>query len=572
ATINPDFGQVEVDPAVVNLSAFETFFPERRPFFVEGADIFQFGQINTFNDYGFSQFFYSRRVGRQPQGDVNADDVTDERSPDASTILGAAKVSGKVGNWSVGLMNALTDREMADYRGGDGIDRQYPVEPLTNYFVGRVKRDFGRGSTVVGGMLTGVVRDLRGAEFDPFLRENAWMGGVDGQHQWHNREWTLSGYLSGSRVGGAADAIARTQRSSARYYNRPDNDYVEYDPARTSLDGHALEAALSHAGSWDLSAAYKEVSPGYEINDIGFMNRADYRAFSTFLGQRINKPGGAFRQRSHYIYHNAAWNFGGDNIFNSVGFGANGQFKNFWSAGVNGGVELDRWDDRATRGGPVIRRPGGWNLGLNGNTDDRKTVWFSGGVNTSRARTGGWDRGASFGVNWRPTTSVQLSVGPNLSRTHDPLQWMDTVEDATATDTYGNRYVFATLEATNLGMDTRLSWTFSPTLSLQLYAQPFVSANRFHGYRSLAAPRTFDFDPYAVADEAENDFTFMSLRGNAVLRWEYHPGSALFVVWQQDRAGADADGRFRFGDNLTGIFDRPSRNVLLVKATYWLNR
>jgi len=570
ATVNPDFGQVEVDPAVVNLSAFETFFDERRPFFVEGADIFRFGQVNTFNDYGFGQFFYSRRIGRQPQGGVQVDDVTDAHSPDASTILGAAKVSGKVGGWSIGVMDALTDREVADYRLNDGIDRRYPVEPLTNYFVGRVKRDFSRGSTVLGGMLSGVTRDMAGGEFDPYLRAGAWVGGVDGQHAWHNREWMLSGYLSASRVNGSADAIARTQRSSARYYNRPDNDYAGYDPERTSLAGHTAAASLSHTGTFDLSATYKEVSPGYEVNDIGFMNRTDYRAFSTFLGERVNKPGAVFRQRSEWIYHNAAWNFGGDNIFNAVGFGANGQFKSFWYVGVDGGYELDRWDDRATRGGPVIRRPGGWHASTFVNTDDRKTLSFTAGVNGSRARTGGWDRGANFGVNWRPSTSVRLSVGPNISRSHDPLQWVDTVEDPAATGTYGNRYVFAAVDATNFAMDTRLDWTFTPTLSLQLYAQPYISSNDFGGYRSLRKARSHEFDPYET--DAADDFTFTSLRGNAVLRWEYRPGSALFVVWQQDRAGAIDDGQFRFGDSVGHVFDRASRNVLMFKATYWINR
>ncbi|HET7230682.1 MAG TPA: DUF5916 domain-containing protein [Longimicrobium sp.] len=572
ATINPDFGQVEVDPAVVNLSAFETFFPERRPFFVEGADIFQFGQINTFNDYGFGQFFYSRRIGRQPQGSVRVDGVTDQQSPDATTILGAAKVSGKLGPWSIGVMNALTDREAADYRLGDGIDRRYAVEPLTNYFVGRVKRDFNRGSTVVGGMMSGVVRDLKGDEFDPYLRSNAWVGGLDAQHAWHNREWVASGYFSASRVAGSADAIARTQRSSARYFNRPDNDYVDYDTERTELGGHTLAGSLSHTGKWDASATYKEVSPGYEINDIGFMSRTDYRAFSTFIGQRVNKPQGAFRTHSGWIYHNAAWNFGGDNVFNAVGIGLNAQFKNFWYAGLNGGVEMDRWDDRSTRGGPVIRRPGGWNVGVFGNTDDRKALWFNAGVSTASSRTGGWEHAGNFGINWRPGASVQLSAGPSLTRSQDRVQWMETVEDAAATETFGNRYVFATVDRTDLAMDTRLSWTFTPTLSLQLYAQPFISANRFHDYRSLARPRSFDFNPYTGTAEGDDDFTFMSLRGNAVLRWEYRPGSALFVVWQQDRGGEVSDGRFNFGDNVSGVFDRASRNVLLIKATYWLNR
>jgi hypothetical protein len=569
ATINPDFGQVEVDPAVVNLSAFETFFPEQRPFFVEGADIFQFGNLKTFNSYGFTQFFYSRRIGRQPQGAVRDPAAVEESAPEATTILGAAKVSGKLGGWSVGLMDALTNREQADFRTGTGVNGRYPVEPLTNYFVGRVRRDFSRGATVVGAMLTGVGRDLQGNEFDPFLRSHAYVGGLDGSHSWGNREWTLSGFFAGSRVNGSAAAIARTQRSATHYFNRPDADYLTYDPDRTSLDGHTLGASLSHSGSWDMSATYQEVSPGFETNDIGFMNRGDTRAFSTFAGQRLNKPAGAFRSRTVYIYHNAAWNFGGDAIFNGFGGGANGQFKNFWYAGIFGTLNLPRFDDRAAFGGPLLRRPTNWNVGIDVSTDDRKPLSLGWGANYGDGG-GGFRRYAYASVSYRPTSSVRLSVSPEFTRARDAIQFITAAEDPAATGTFGTRYVFASDDRTELAMSTRLDWTFTPTLSLQLYAQPFVSTNDFGDYRSLARPRSYDFDPYARTDN--DDFTFLSLRGNAVLRWEYRPGSTLFFVWQQNRAGSTDSGDFRFSDNATGVFDRASRNVLLIKATYWLNR
>jgi hypothetical protein len=569
ATINPDFGQVEVDPAVVNLSAFETFFPEQRPFFVEGADIFQFGNLNTFNSYGFTQFFYSRRIGRLPQGAIRLDDVDEQHTPDATTILGAAKVSGKVGGWSLGFMDALTNRESGDYR-LDGVDGRYPVEPLTNYFVGRVRRDFQKGATVVGGMLTGVTRDLKGDEFDPFLRSRALVGGIDGAHSWADRAWTLSGFFAGSQIAGSDDAIARAQRSSARYYTRPDADYLEYDPSRGSLAGHVGGASLSHSGSYDLSLTYQEVSPGFETNDIGFMNRADYRAFSTFIGRRLNKPSGPFRNRSMWLYTNTTYNFGGDRIFDAIGFGTGAGFKNFWNANLSGTVNRARFSDRLTRGGPVMALRSDWDLNLSAATDSRKPLSFDAFTYFARSRGGSRTNQVGGDVNYRPTTSVQLRLGPQLTHQVDRDQWVATVADPSATATYGNRYVFGTVDRTELAMTTRLDWTFTPTLSLQLYAQPFISANDYGDYRSLAAPRTYDFDPYTRT--AEDDFTFLSLRGNAVLRWEYRPGSTLFFVWQQDRNGAVNDGRFNFGDNTHGVFDRASRNVFLIKATYWLNR
>jgi hypothetical protein len=489
--------------------------------------------------------------------------------PEATTILGAAKVSGKLGGWSVGLMDALTNRESGDFSTEAGVDGRYPVEPLTNYFVGRVRRDFGKGATVLGAMLTNVARDLEGNEFDAWLRSRAWVGGIDGAHSWGNRAWTLSGFFAGSRVSGSAAAIESTQNAAAHYYGRPDADYLEVDPTRTSLGGHTLGASISHTGTWDVSATYQEASPGFETNDIGFMNRGDYRAFSTFYGRRMNKPVGAFRSRTAYIYHNAAWNFGGDAIYNAIGYGANAQFKNFWFAGVFGTYNLPRYDDRAAFGGPAIRRPTTWNVGVDVSTDERKP--FSLGWGANYADGGGGNRRYAYAsFNYRPTSSVRLSVTPEFTRARDAIQYITAEDDAAATETFGTRYVFASDERTELAMSTRLDWTFTPTLSLQLYAQPYVSANDFVDYRSLARPRSYEFDPYTRTEN--DDFTFASLRGNAVLRWEYRPGSTLFFVWQQNRARDTTSGDFSFGDAPSSVFDNASRNVLLIKATYWLNR
>jgi len=572
ATINPDFGQVEADPAQVNLSAFETFFEERRPFFVEGADIFRFGQISSFNTWGFTQFFYSRRVGRNPQGGIDVDDVAFDNVPEAATILGAAKVSGKSGPWSVGVMNALTQRESAEYLTGSNGRGSYAVEPLTNYFVGRVRRDFGRGATVVGGIVSAVNRDMAGDEFDPFLRSSAYVAGIDGQHSWHNREWAVSGYYARSLVNGSADAILATQNSSARYFGRPDADHVGVDGERTSLDGHVAGAALRHEGKWDGSLAWEESSPGFETNDIGFMNRADWRAFSTFLGRRVSKPGKIFRSFSQAVYTNTAWNFDGDLISNGVGFGMDAELKSLWYGGISGGWSPEFTNDRLTRGGPLATVPSSWNVRGYVGTDTRKTISVEASASYRQDTSGEYDRVAGVFARYRPTSSVQVSVGPEFSKERDTDQWIDTFDDAAFTRTFGRRYLFANVDATELSMTTRVDWTFSPTLSLQVFAQPFVSANDFWGYKNFARPRSFEFTPADVAEGDEDDFTFLSLRGNAVLRWEYRPGSTLFFVWQQDRGDEVSSGRFDFGDDVRGIFDRRARNVFLIKATYWLNR
>ena len=595
ATINPDFGQVEVDPTVVNLSAFETFFPERRPFFVEGAEIFDFARLNSFNLWNTNTFFYSRRVGRAPQGSVDRDDVGFSESPEASTILGAVKVSGKTGPWSVGVMNALTQRETAPYVTTGGARGEYPVEPLTNYFVGRVRRDLRGGQTVVGLIGTGVTRDLRGNELDGLLRGSAYVAGVDALHTWKNREWALSGYLAGSTVRGSADAIARTQRSSARYFQRPDAEHLDYDTDRRTLNGHVVGAALSHTGSWDASLAYQEVSPGFETNDIGFQGRADSRAVSTFAGRRVQRSTGAFRSYSYYGYTWHAFNFGGDLISNGYAVGSDFTLKNLWYGGGGITYNPETVNDRLTRGGPLALVPPQWRVNGYLGTDSRKRVSVELGGAYREDTSGEYDRELYGSLNLRPASSVQVSVGPEISWQRDTDQFVASVADEAAEATFGKRYLLADLNQTTLSLNTRVDWTFSPTLSLQVFAQPFVSAGDFTGYKTLDRARSFDFTPVAGVDGSQPfeydpdgagpagavqvdrrpdqlDFTVLSLRANAVLRWEYRPGSTLFLVWQQDRGDLQDDGRFRFRDGLTDVFEPRSGNVFLAKFTYWLNR
>jgi hypothetical protein len=604
ATVNPDFGQVEVDPAVVNLSAFETFFPEKRPFFVEGADAFRFGNVRVFNSYGFQEFFYTRRLGREPQRFVDGDSIRFRDVPSQSTILGAAKLSGKVGNWTVGLMDAVTAEERARIR-TDARTHETPVEPLTNYLVGRVRRDFRSGASTLGAMATGTWRDLADGLFSPVLRSRAMFAGVDGQHSWDERRWTLSGYVAASRVHGSTEVITAAQESSSRYYDRPDADYLSLDPDATSLGGHMMEFGLQRSGALHGSLHYKEASPGFEINDLGFMGRTDYRTFNTLLGYQWNEPGWLGRDGVLYGYTYHAWNFGGDAFLHGGSLGSNITFHNFMAAGLQAGWRPETEDDRLTRGGPTSIRPSSWDLSGWVDSDSRKAVQVGVNAALSRNTEGGEDRSFGGFVTYRPTSAVRLQVGPSYSRSFNRAQFVRSVTDAAATETYGARYVFGDLRQTTLSMDTRLDWTFTPTLSLQLFAQPFVAAGDFSGFKELEAPGTFDFAVYGrdrgtirqaescdapaapgsdyVVDPdgagpggcfsfGERDFNVRSLRGNAVLRWEYRPGSVLFFVWQQQRDGFDAVGDFDFGRDTGELFSAPARNVFLLKATYWLGR
>jgi hypothetical protein len=596
-TLNPDFGQVEVDPAVVNLTAFETRFEEKRPFFVAGGDIFRFGNIDARNSYGSVDFFYSRRIGRTPQRVVGGSLFEYVDTPEASTILGAAKISGKTaGGWSVGLMDAVTGRERASTLDTLGIRGTSPVEPLTNYFVGRLRRDLGRGNTVLGGIFTATNRDMSDELFAPLLRSSAYLAGVDGQHSWNKREWTLSGYFASSQVLGSAPQIASTQRSSARYYQRPDADHLDYDPERSSLGGHIGAAALSHTGKWDGSVAYQETSPGFEVNDLGFQGAADRRALSTYMGRRVNKPGKLFRSYSYSGYTTQAWNFGGDNVFSDFGGRVDGSFKNFWFATANFSFNPEYTNDRLTRGGPLARVAASNGMGAYVSTDRRKRL--SGDANVyfwgDRADQSLSILGTSLSL--RPSTTLQVSFGPTLTRERSTTQFILSRADSLVPATFGRRYVFADVDRSTLSLDTRVSWTLSPTLSLQVFAQPFLSSGDFENYKEFLAPGTYDFGVYGrdrgtinstasgyLVDPdgsgpagsfslAERDFTFRSLRGNAVLRWEYRPGSTLFFVWQQRRSGQHVLGDLDLARDGRGIFDEPAQNVFMIKATYWIGQ
>jgi hypothetical protein len=603
-TVNPDFGQVEVDPAVVNLSAFETFFPEKRPFFIEGSDVFRFGQVGTYNNYGFQEYFYSRRVGRTPQRRLSGDEIRFTDVPSQSTIVGAGKVTGKVGPWTLGVMDAVTSEEKARFINDDGSRHTATVEPLTNYFVSRVRRELRGGGTVLGAMATATHRDMSDDAFAPLLRSRAYFAGIDGEHSWAKRAWKVSGYVAATQVEGSRDVIRAAQNSSARYYDRPDADYLALDPNRTSLGGHIAEAAIQRSGDWDLSLDFKQTSPGFEVNDLGFQGRTDYRSFTTFLGRRVNEPRGLFRDHSYFTYSYHAWNFGGDMILNGGAVGANGTFKNFWSAGINAGLRPWVSDDRLTRGGPLSRNPARREFSGWVESDSRKRVSFGANGGYHHIAAGGSNRWVGVSTSYRPSSAVRLRLSPNLERERGTAQYVRTVADPLATATFGNRYVFADIDQTTLSMETRLDWTFTSKLSLQLFAQPFLAVGDYTDYKELVRPSSYDFgvygqdqgtitrgasctDPsaggkYLVDPDGpgaapcfsfdERDFNARSLRGSAVLRWEYRPGSALFFVWQQQRDGFEAVGTLDFGRDAGEVFRSPASNVFVIKATYWLGR
>jgi hypothetical protein len=601
ATANPDFGQVEVDPAVVNLSAFESFFPEKRPFFVEGASIFSLGTIRGGPSFGSQQVFYSRRIGRPPQRFPNAQYID---RPDATTILGAAKVTGRVGKWTVGVLDALTAEESARTVDASNLRSTTPVEPMTNYFVGRVRRDFRGSNTILGFGGTAVNRDLSDSVFTNLLRSRAIVASGDFEHRWRNREYTLTGAFSRSLIGGSVPVMINAQRSSARYYQRPDADYLEVDPNATSLYGYSSALGFNKSGTWGVSATAKQVSPGFEVNDLGFMGRVDYRNFGANVNYNNQTPGKLLRSYTLGAGTNHAWNYGGNKIWTSMFTSSSLNFTNLWSAYFGGEYDPGEIDDRLTRGGPLGRQPTQYGTYLEIDSDTRKPLSYFIYSDYYGDVADGYSTTLQVGLTVRPSSSIRVTVTPSLSRYRNTIQSVGGVTDALATSTFGRRYLFSDLHQTTVSATTRVEWTLSPALSFQLYAQPFASSGEYGGFKQLAAPATenylvfgrdsgstitpvvdpttqnivsYSVDPdgagAATAFSIDNpDFRTHSLRGNAVVRWEYRPGSALFFVWQQERSDyLPFEGNFRPGREARQIFGRPS-NVFLVKATYWFAR
>ena len=606
ATVNPDFGQVDADPAVVNLTAYETFFEERRPFFVEGSGIFSLVSPGNIPVSG-PQMLYSRRIGRAPQGSPvyrGSGSFTD--LPQSTTILGATKLSGRLaGGWSLGLLEAVTDREFAAVD-STGVRFRDEVEPTTNYAVVRAMRDFGKtkagNSNTLGFMGTAVNRSIGSARLD-FLRTGAYAGGVDFSHRFAASRYIAYGALTYSRIEGDTLAIQGAQRSSARYYQRPDADYVEYDAGKTALTGWNGALGFSkEQGRTIWAAGATATSPGFEINDVGYMSRADRASVAGKATRRWTQPGRLIRSAGLSGTGAVGWNFGGDRISTNASIFANGQFVNFWS--FQGGFTAAPrvLSDGLTRGGPVGMTLAQTSGNLSVSSDNRKPLRVSFGVNAGRTEMGGGSGGFSFGVIWRPSSTLHLSLSPSYYTSRGPVQYVGSRTDATAVATYGNRYLFAQIDQRTLDLTTRLNVTVTPTLSLQLYAQPFIATGDYRRFKELLAPRTVDYltygetpgsvqrdssdargqllghtvDPDGAGPRpsmwiANPDFSSRSLRGNGVLRWEYRPGSTLYLVWTQNCSAYGSDATFNASQDVRQLCQGRSNNVFAVKANYWFS-
>lgn len=590
-TINPDFGQVEADPSQVNLSAYEVFFQERRPFFIEGANITTFGIGIGDGGVGNDNLFYSRRIGRRPSLFPSLENGEHVFVPQFTPILGATKLTGKTGNGlSVGFIESVTAREMAEID-HDGKRRMETVEPLTNYFVGRVQKDFDQGNTLLGGMMTATNRDLDEFTRDYFHR-SAYSGGIDFTQFWKNKSWMFNVNAAFSQVNGSEKAIEATQRSPVRFFQRPDNDYVNFDTTRTSLTGSGGRMQLlRQKGHWSAIAVLLWKTPGFELNDIGYLRQSD-QLFSLIWGQyRVWEPKSFYRSYSISADFYRIWDFGGNH--QSDGLEANGSInlKNYWWLNFGTNLSFAGISNNMLRGGPRMKLPGSANAWMNISTDQRKNLSF----NVSASVQQGFEKNlynwyVGSGIVYKPVNVLSLSFNPAYSVAFDELQYV-TKKSLTQED----RYIFGSIDRKTVSASLRISFNITPDLTLQYWGQPFVATGKYSDFKYISSPFASKYEDRFVVYSSDQlawrnnenqidenrdgnvdysfgklDFNVQEFLSNFVLRWEYSPGSAVYFVWNQTRSGFISTGDLQVAENLSDLFSEKPHDIFLVKFSYRL--
>lgn len=582
ATINPDFGQVELDPAEVNLSAFETVFAERRPFFVENSNLLRSSSL---------AFFQSRRIGQAPRLRPAGDFV--EAVPN-TTILGAAKLTGQLqSGLSIGVLAAATGPEKArTFSTASGAFAEQQVEPATAFGVVRLQQQFGRDASTVAVMLTGVDRrEEHGSVLASLLARRAYSGVMDYNLRFRRGEYTLSGGVGFSYLDGDSTAILRVQQSSAHFLQRPDAKSVRLDPSLTALPGGFVSAQLARNTGrllWNVYT-YRE-SESFDVNDAGRIGAADDMGVSETIRWRQTKPGTHFRYWDAGVANANEWNTEGIKQFTQVSLFSNVTLKNFWSAGLSAGGDARALSDNLTRGGPLAGTPADLfvNAGI-ANNPARKTRW-SANLGYALDEFGGRSGALSTGISIRPGTQWELSADPRYSHSTNTRQFVASLGGGTSA-TYGRRYLFGTIERSELSMRLRVNYALTPDLTLETYAEPFAASGRYESFGELpqAGARElrmygtngttitrFGNDSTVVTDGSARfpinarDFGVLSFRSSSVLRWEWRPGSTAYLVWQQNRSGSSDPGRLVRATGLWDAIGSRGDNIVALKVAWWM--
>ena len=583
-TVNPDFGQVESDPSVMNLTAFETFYEEKRPFFLEGKAIFDY-------DFDDINLFYSRRIGHSPAYTVPPQEGIYVKAPENTTIMDAVKLSGKTADGlSIGIIQSLTAPEYAKIDDGEGNTDKVAVEPLTNYTVTRIQKDYNQGTTMFGGIFTSTNRFIHDANLE-FLSNNAFTGGLDLLHQWNNKKYFIDARMVGSYINGSTQAIRMLQESSARYYQRPGADYLHYDTTSTQLEGVGGKFKIGKgSGLWRYSMDISLLSPGLELNDLGYMQSADEIRQENNISYFVNQPVSIFRTYTVSLEEFNTWNFSGSYTGSGAHFSFMADFKNKWGFQTNLIGHTQQLDTRILRGGPDMLLPGSFlTFGyLRSDMSKRLALEFMydyslGGEHSMESFTIG------PGIMVRPFNTLKIGLTANYAKNHDQLQYVATKELPS-----DYRYILGTIDQQTLGITFRIDYSITPELSVQYYGSPFVSRGIYSEFKYVDDPLSEEYEnrfimyPDPVLNDGiyeldENndmvadytidnpDFNFLQFRSNFVAKWEYRPGSFLYFVWSSERTGNAASATDTMGDSFSQLWDIFPGNIFLIKLNYWFS-
>ncbi|SDC06513.1 DUF5916 domain-containing protein [Williamwhitmania taraxaci] len=593
-TVNPDFGQVEADPSQVNLSAYESYYSEKRQFFIEGRNIFNFPLMFGDGDLGSESIFYSRRIGRKPHYNPDLNDNEYIDMPQFTNILGAAKITGKSSNGlSIGILESITDKTMAEIK-DNSTDRMVMVEPLTNYAVARVEKDFNRGNTQIGGIATSTIRDITSEDLK-YLHRSAHTAGINVKHYWKDKTYYVSMNSYISHVEGDSSAITNTQTAPARYFQRPDARNVSVDSSRTQLTGTGGKFEIGKSSGklmFMLASSWK--SPMLDVNDLGYMRQANDVSEVLWVAYRIPQPFSIFRKASINFNQSNKWDYGGKFLGVGGNINLNATFKNFWYAGFGSNVDFESTSNTLLRGGPAFKQPGSVNFWSSFGSNQQKK--FSGSLNYYKS----WGLTTNFAAEWgintsftlKPSSRTNISIEPSLSNSHNELQYIDVYSFGS-----DNRYLLASIEQKTFSMSLRINISITPDLSLQYWGQPFIATGKYSNFKYATAVKASNYtdrfslydatqltynnstNTYLFDDNADGnieyeisksdlDFNVKEFLSNMVVRWEFIPGSTAYFVWSQTRSGYEESGNFRFRSNLMDLYTDHPRNIFLVKFSY----
>jgi len=585
ATINPDFGQVESDPAVVNLTASEIFHDERRPFFVEGHQVLAGSALG---------YFRSRRIGAPPTAPVHGDHVDYPRN---TTIIGAAKLSGRTpSGLSVAALGAVTDEEHArTFDVDSGLFDRERVTPRTGWFAGRLQQEVGPDGSTASVFLAAVHRDMpAGDPLAALMNRSAFTVGTESLMRFAGGEYEVMANAGMTHVRGDPTGILRVQRATPRYHQRPDVSHVQLDPTRTSMTGWKAQINADKLGGrhllWDFQLNIE--SPDLAFNDVGVLRSGDGIQTAAGVTYRETQPGSVFRGYRFTFGQSSEWTFGWDRQRTSLSARTDLTWNNFWTTSASTQVRLRAQDMRLTRGGPSMGTPLGWSASLNLDSPSSAQTRWNARAEYANDELGGWGAEVSGGLTIQPVLQLKLSLQPSYERELNPHQYVATDTTGGAL-TYGSRYIFAFVDRTTLSAQTRVSLTLKPDLNLDVYAEPFAASGRFYGFGELRAARSRFLHRYGtegttvetlangdlrVTDGADTlvmpdrSFNVRSFRSTSVLRWEWRPGSTLYLVWQQDRSDETEVGdQVGLGD-MFGSVSSVGDNFFAVKASFWLPR